>query len=127
MGSCLRLRSAIDIYSSIYDINSTAYTQDNQGMRKIDPKQYKRHFTVRDLLDSKGGEQLRKDFTLEFAKRIKEIRKSKSLTQEQVAYLAGLDDAYYGHLEIGRYRATLFTAWKIAKALDVSLDELVNF
>ena len=50
----------------------------------------------------------------------------KGLTQEQVAYLAGIDDAHLGYLEIGRDRVSLFLAWKIANALGVSLDELTD-
>jgi putative transcriptional regulator len=72
------------------------------------------------------GDTIRTVFTTHFAKRVKAVRMEKGLTQEQVAYLAGIDDAHLGHLEIGRDRVSLFLAWKIANALDVSLDELTD-
>jgi putative transcriptional regulator len=95
-------------------------------MRVFSKTIYKKEFAFRKTFDSKGGDTIRTVFTTHFAKRVKAVRMEKGLTQEQVAYLAGIDDAHLGHLEIGRDRVSLFLAWKIANALDVSLDELTD-
>jgi len=78
-------------------------------------------------LNENENQELRKEFTKRFAQRIREIRISKGLTQTQVSEKAGLHESYYGHIELCRFRPSLFVAWKIAKALSVSLDELTDF
>jgi transcriptional regulator with XRE-family HTH domain len=48
------------------------------------------------------------------------------MTQQELAEKAGLHLTYVGHLELGKYHPTVFVMWKIAKALDVSMNELTN-
>jgi len=61
-----------------------------------------------------------------FGNRIEEIRKKKGLTQEVLAEKAGLHRAYFWDIETGR-NISIKTAYKIAKALDISLKELFDF
>jgi len=58
--------------------------------------------------------------------RIEVLRKQKGLTQEGLAEKAGLHRAYFWDIENGR-NISIKTAYKIAKALDVDLSELLNF
>ncbi len=60
------------------------------------------------------------------AKRLKELRKKKKLTQLELAEKTGLSHAYIGRLEIGRYDPQLSTLKKLAKVLKVSIAELVE-
>ena len=62
-----------------------------------------------------------------FGKRIKELRKNKKLTQEQLGELVGIDFKQIGNIETGTYFTTMPTLEKIAKALDVEIYELFNF
>ena len=62
-----------------------------------------------------------------FGKRIKELRKSKKLTQEQLGVIVGVDYKQIGNIETGTYFTTMATLEKIALALEVSIDELFNF
>ena len=59
--------------------------------------------------------------------KIKELRKQKRLTQEQLAEMLNLDTGYISKLEVGRNFPTIGTLEKIASALDVELYELFQF
>ncbi len=62
-----------------------------------------------------------------FGKRIKELRKQKKLTQEQLGELVGINYKQIGNIETGTYFTTMQTLEKIAKALDVEINELFIF
>ena len=62
-----------------------------------------------------------------FGKRIKELRKKKKLTQEQLGELVGVDYKQIGNIETGTYFTTMPTLEKIALALEVQIEELFNF
>ena len=62
-----------------------------------------------------------------FGKRIKELRKQKKLTQEQLGELVGIDYKQIGNIETGTYFTTMPTLEKIANALEVEIVELFNF
>jgi transcriptional regulator with XRE-family HTH domain len=57
------------------------------------------------------------------SQRIEKLRKQKGMTQEDLAAKAGLHRAYFWDIENGR-NISIKTAYKIAKALDVTLSEL---
>jgi transcriptional regulator with XRE-family HTH domain len=57
-------------------------------------------------------------------KRIVETRNSKGISQEKLAIISGIDRSHMGFIEQGRRRPTLATLFKIARALDLSLEEL---
>lgn len=62
------------------------------------------------------------------AKRIKDLRKKKRFTQEQVAEKAGIKYKYYQEMEGGNLRDMKFsTLEKIAKGLGVPLLQLFKF
>lgn len=60
-------------------------------------------------------------------RRIRQLRKAKGLTQEQLAGKAGLDAKYYGSLERGERNATLTSLEKVASALGVEPLQLFLF
>jgi transcriptional regulator with XRE-family HTH domain len=61
---------------------------------------------------------------LKFGERVKEIRISKGLSQEQLAHIADVHRTYIGMIERAEKNITLINIEKIAKALDVSINEL---
>lgn len=63
---------------------------------------------------------------MKLAMRIKRLRKAKGLTQEVLAHRAKLSHGYIARLEIGRHDPTLSTLKKLARALGVSVSELLE-
>jgi len=63
----------------------------------------------------------------ELGKRIREIRKKKEMTQEDLAYKAGLDYSYINQIENGKRNPSMEAVEKIAKALGVKVQALVSF
>lgn len=78
-------------------------------------------------LEEGQNRKLRREYTKLLSARLREVRKSKKLTQQELADKAGLHLTYVGHLELGKYHPTVFVMWKIAKALGVSIKELTDF
>jgi transcriptional regulator with XRE-family HTH domain len=60
-----------------------------------------------------------------FGKRVKEIRNQRNLSQEQLAYLANVHRTYVGMIERAEKNITLLSIEKIAKALDVEINDLL--
>lgn len=60
----------------------------------------------------------------EIGKRIIEARKSKSMSQEQLAISSGIDRTHMGFIEQGRRKPTLSTLFKISHSLNISLERL---
>lgn len=58
------------------------------------------------------------------AANLRHLRESRGLTQEQLARLAGVPRATWGHLESGAANPTLAVLDKVATALQVPLEEL---
>lgn len=59
-----------------------------------------------------------------FGKKLKQIRKSKGLTQEKLAELAGVHEKHISKLELGTYKPSFTTLNKVLTALDVKIDEV---
>ena len=59
--------------------------------------------------------------------KIKEIRKKRKLTQEQLAEKLELDTGYISKLEVGRNFPTIGTLEKIAQVLDIKIYDLFQF
>ena len=57
--------------------------------------------------------------------RIREIRKSKKMTQEKLAELSGVEPSNISHIERAATKLSLPTLVSISNALDVTLDEIV--
>lgn len=66
----------------------------------------------------------KKEFTEKLARKIKQIREAKGLSQEELAYQAGLYRTYIGHIENIRYSPSAYVLYKIVRALKVELREL---
>jgi len=58
------------------------------------------------------------------SKKIKEIRKNRNLTQEELAEIAGLSVNYIGYIEQNKRMPSIKTADKIARALGVKFSDL---
>lgn len=56
--------------------------------------------------------------------RIKQLRKERSLTQEDLAFEAGVDRSYMGFIERGEKNATLSRFISICRKLKITLAEL---
>lgn len=59
--------------------------------------------------------------------RIRFFRKGYGLSQEQLAFKAGLNPSYMGQVERGEKSPTIDSLEKIATALDVTLEDLCSF
>ena len=62
-----------------------------------------------------------------FGKRIKELRKSKNMTQEQLAGLLGIEPPNVSKLESGMHFPMPENIEKLAKILDIDVKELFDF
>ena len=56
--------------------------------------------------------------------RLEEIRKSKGITQEELANALEVSRQTVGSLENGRYNPSIILAFKIARFFDVSIEEV---
>ena len=62
-----------------------------------------------------------------FGRNVRQARKDKGWTQEQLAFEAGVKRAYLSEVENGQRNVSLDMVEKLAKALDVSPDMLMVF
>lgn len=60
-----------------------------------------------------------------FGKRVREMRKSKGISQERLAEMAGIDRSYMGNIERGEKNITLKKAYEICDALGINMKDLV--
>jgi len=65
------------------------------------------------------------DFKL-IGRRIKETRKSKGITQAELAELIGMSAPYICHIETATKQASLMALVLIANALNITVDTLLN-
>ena len=63
----------------------------------------------------------------QIAENIRRIRKDRNITQEALAYEAGLNRACIGYIERGERKPSVETLEKIAKVLKVRIFELFIF
>ena len=68
-----------------------------------------------------------KDVEKRFGKRVRELRLAKGLSQEELAYRAGVHRTYLGGIERGERNPALKNISAIAEALGVTLSELFTF
>jgi transcriptional regulator with XRE-family HTH domain len=62
----------------------------------------------------------------DFARNLRRLRHAKSLSQETLAYEAGIDRTYISALERGVYSATIDMVAKLATVLGVEAAELLR-
>lgn len=82
---------------------------------------------LKEQINTTENRKLRREYTIRLSEKLKSLRKTKKMTQQELAEKAGLHLTYIGHLELGKYHPTVFVMWKIAKALGVSMNELTEF
>ncbi len=61
-----------------------------------------------------------------FGQKVREVRKKKGLSQEQVALEIGMDLTSINEIENGHRNPTFLTIYKIAQALGASMSDLVS-
>ncbi|TPS23182.1 helix-turn-helix domain-containing protein [Acinetobacter baumannii] len=61
-----------------------------------------------------------------FATVLKDLRTEKKISQENLAFLSGLDRTYISLLERGKRQPTLTSLFSISKALDITLVEFTT-
>jgi transcriptional regulator with XRE-family HTH domain len=71
--------------------------------------------------------KLRENLLVTLGKRIQELRESKGFSQVDLAgkMLGKFDTTNISRIESGRTNPTIFTLFRIAEALEVSLNELL--
>ncbi len=65
------------------------------------------------------------DINKKFGNNVRDIRLKKGLSQEKLANMAEIDRTYLPDIEKGKRKVSLSVAERIAKALDVSLKDLL--
>ena len=66
------------------------------------------------------------ELTVQFGEEVRRTRKSLNLTQDQLAYMAGINCSHMGQIERGQKSPSLLTIGRIAKALRCSPATLIN-
>lgn len=66
----------------------------------------------------------RKPLLERFGTRVRELRESLPISQEDFAHFVGLNRSYYGEVERGRVNVSLENICRIADGLGVTLSEL---
>ena len=61
------------------------------------------------------------------ADRIRQLRKQRDISQEELALRAGINTVYYGQIERGKKCPTVDTLYKIAAGLEIPLPDLLRF
>ena len=61
-----------------------------------------------------------------FGINVRDIRKMRGLSQENLALVCDLDRTYIGSVERGERNISLINIYRIANALDISPRELIN-
>jgi transcriptional regulator with XRE-family HTH domain len=69
----------------------------------------------------------KRDILIKFGDKIRELRKEKGLSQEQLSFKAELHRTYIGMIERAEKNITLVNIEKIAIALDLSINDLLKF
>ena len=70
---------------------------------------------------------IKRDILIKFGEKVREIRKEKGLSQEQLSFKADLHRTYIGMIERAEKNITLVNIEKIANALETSINDLMNF
>jgi transcriptional regulator with XRE-family HTH domain len=70
--------------------------------------------------------ETKQNILINFGERVREIRKEKGLSQEELAHKADLHRTYIGMIERAEKNITLLNIEKIANALEVNIKELLR-
>ncbi len=69
----------------------------------------------------------KRDILIKFGEKVREIRKERGLSQEQLSFKSDLHRTYIGMIERAEKNITLVNIEKIANALEISVNVLMNF
>lgn len=61
-----------------------------------------------------------------FGKRVRELRQNKGLSQEALAFKAGIDRTYMTSIENGKRNVSIQNIEKVITALEISVKEFYN-
>ena len=67
------------------------------------------------------------EFRKKLGNRIREIRESKNLSREEVAFACDFSGSYMGMIERAENNFKISKLYKISKALDINIKELFDF
>ncbi len=67
------------------------------------------------------------EFRKKLGERIKQIRESKHLSREEVAFSCNFSGSYMGMIERAEYDFKISKLYNIAKAMDVDIKEFFDF
>lgn len=70
--------------------------------------------------------QSKADVLVKFGERVRDLRKERGLSQEELAFKADLHRTYIGMIERAEKNITLVNVEKLANALNVDIKELFN-
>ncbi|WID99746.1 helix-turn-helix transcriptional regulator (plasmid) [Bosea vestrisii] len=56
---------------------------------------------------------------------VQRVRRERGFSQEELSFRSGFSRAYLSGLEAGRRNPTVMSLWKLAVALDVTLESLI--
>lgn len=70
---------------------------------------------------------MKKEILIKFGDKVRKSRLALGLSQEELASRAGVHRTYVGMIERAEKNITLENIQKIAKALDIPLDKLMDF
>lgn len=68
-----------------------------------------------------------REILIKFGQRVRQLRKEKNLSQEELSFKAELHRTYIGMIERAEKNITLVNIEKIANALETSIDNLLKF
>lgn len=68
----------------------------------------------------------KQEILIKFGERVRELRKEKNLSQEQLAFKANLHRTYIGMIERAERNVTLLNIEKIANALEIRLTDFFD-
>lgn len=66
------------------------------------------------------------DLLEKFGEKVRQLRKLKNISQEELAHKADLHRTYIGMIERAEKNITLLNVEKIAKALEITISELLK-
>lgn len=69
---------------------------------------------------------MKSELLVKLGEKIRETRKERGLTQEELAFKANLHRTYIGMIERAEKNLTITNLYKIAKALEVSTSYLLD-
>lgn len=70
---------------------------------------------------------MKTEANVQFGSRLAALRKSRGLTQEQLAFLCHFDRTYIGYVERGEKSPTINTIVRLADGLNISLKEFFDY